>query len=224
MEYILDTACIADIRHCNEFYPISGVTTNPSIIAKENRDFWAILKDIRDVIGPDKILFAQTIRKTADGIVEEAKLLNERAGGEFGVKIPIGEEGLKATMALKKLGIKVLMTAIFTPAQALVAARAGADYVAPYVNRLDNISGSGAEVVAEIVETFTLYGLPCKVLAASFKNVEQVARCAAAGCHCVTLSADILKAVISHPMTDAAVAGFDSDWKSVYGEKTILDL
>ena len=124
MEYILDTACIADIRHCNEFYPISGVTTNPSIIAKENRDFWAILKDIRDVIGPDKILFAQTIRKTADGIVEEAKLLNERAGGEFGVKIPIGEEGLKATMALKKLGIKVLMTAIFTPAQALVAARA----------------------------------------------------------------------------------------------------
>ncbi len=224
MEYILDTACIEDIRHCNEFYPISGVTTNPSIIAKENRDFWAILKDIRDVIGPDKILFAQTVQKTAEGIVEEAKLLNERAGGDFGVKIPICEEGLKATMVLKKLGIKVLMTAIFTPAQALIAAKAGADYVAPYVNRLDSISGSGTEVVAETVELFDIYGLPCKVLAASFKNVEQVARCAAAGCHCVTLSADVLKAVISHPMTDAAMEGFESDWHRVYGEKTIRDL
>ena len=224
MEYFLDTAHIEDIRHCNEFYPITGVTTNPSLIAKEDRDFWEILKEIREVIGPDRMLFAQTVRKTADGIVEEAKLLNERAGGAFGVKIPIGEEGLKATMELKKLGIKVLMTAIFTPAQALIAAKAGADYVAPYVNRLDNISGNGTEVVAEITELFALYGLPCKVLAASFKNVEQVARCAAAGCQCVTLSADILKAVISHPMTDAAVAGFDKDWRSVYGEKTIGDL
>ena len=224
MEYYLDTARIADIKHCSEFYPLSGVTTNPSLIAKENRDFWTILKDIRDVIGPDRMLFAQTVQKSADGIVKEAKLLNERAGGNFGDKIPIGEEGLKATMALKKAGIPVLMTAIFTPAQALISARAGAGYVAPYVNRLDNISGSGAEVVAEIAELFALYDLPCKVLAASFKNVEQVARCAAAGCHCVTLSADLLKAVISHPMTDAAVAGFDTDWKSAYGEKTVMEL
>ena len=223
MEYILDTANIADIKHCNEFYPLTGVTTNPSIIAKENRDFWAIIKDIRDIIGPDKILFAQTVQKTADKIVEEAKLLNEKSGGDFGVKIPIDEEGLKATMELKKLGIKVLMTAIFTPAQALIAAKAGADYVAPYVNRLDNIIGDGTGVVAEIAEQFAIHGLPCKVLAASFKNAEQVHRCAAAGCQCVTVSADILKAVISHPMTDAAIAGFDKDWKGVYGDKTILD-
>lgn len=223
MEYILDTANIADIKHCNEFYPLTGVTTNPSIIAKEKRDFWAIIKDIRDIIGPDKILFAQTVQKTADKIVEEAKLLNEKSGGEFGVKIPIDEEGLKATMELKKLGIKVLMTAIFTPAQALIAAKAGADYVAPYVNRLDNIIGDGCEVVAEIVEQFAIHGMTCKVLAASFKNAEQVHRCAAAGCQCVTVSADILKAVISHPMTDAAIAGFDKDWKGVYADKTILD-
>ncbi|MBR4761316.1 MAG: fructose-6-phosphate aldolase, partial [Clostridia bacterium] len=96
MEYILDTANIEDIKHCNEFYPLTGVTTNPSIIAKEKRDFWAIIKDIRDIIGPDKILFAQTVQKTADKIVEEAKLLNEKSGGNFGVKIPIDEEGLKA--------------------------------------------------------------------------------------------------------------------------------
>ena len=223
MEYILDTANIEDIKHCNEFYPLSGVTTNPSIIAKEKRDFWAIIKDIRNIIGPDKILFAQTVQKTADKIVEEAKLLNEKSGGNFGVKIPIDEEGLKATMELNKLGIKVLMTAIFTPAQALIAAKAGADYVAPYVNRLDNIIGDGCEVVAQIVEQFAIHGMTCKVLAASFKNAEQVHRCAAVGCQCVTVSADILKAVITHPMTDAAIAGFDKDWKGVYGEKTILD-
>lgn len=223
MEYILDTANLADIGHCNEFYPLTGVTTNPSIIAKENRNFWDIVKDIRDIIGPDKTFFAQTVQTTAEKIVEEAKLMNEKSGGDFCVKIPITEEGLKATMELKKLGIKVLMTAIFTPAQALIAAKAGADFVAPYVNRLDNIIGDGTEVVAQIVEEFAIHNLPCKVLAASFKNAEQVHRCAMAGCQCVTVSADILKSVISHPMTDSAIAGFDKDWKGVYGDRTILD-
>lgn len=223
MLYILDTADIEAIRHCNEFYPLAGVTTNPSIIAKENRDFWEIVKDIRNIIGPDKLFFAQTVQTTADKIVEEAKLMNEKSGGEFCVKIPICEEGLKATMELKKLGIKVLMTAIFTPAQALVAAKAGADFVAPYVNRLDNIIGDGCEVVAEIVNQFDLFGMDCKVLAASFKNAEQVHKCASCGCHSVTVSADVLKAVITHPMTDSAIDGFEKDWKAVYGNKTILD-
>lgn len=223
MEYILDTANIEDIRHCNEFYPLAGVTTNPSIIAKENRNFWDIVKDIRNIIGSDKLFFAQTVQTTAEKIVEESKLMNEKSGGDFCVKIPITEEGLKATMELKKLGIKVLMTAIFTPAQALIAAKTGADFVAPYVNRLDNIIGDGTEVVAQIVEEFAIHNLPCKVLAASFKNAEQVHRCAMSGCQCVTVNADILKSVISHPMTDSAIAGFDKDWKGVYGEKTILD-
>ena len=223
MEYILDTADLAAIKHCNEFYPLSGVTTNPSIIAKENTDFWALVKSIRDIIGPDKLFFAQTVQTEASKIVEEACLMNEKSGGEFCVKIPIGEEGLKATMELKKRGVKVLMTAIFTPAQALIAAKAGADYVAPYVNRLDNIIGDGCYVVAEIVEQFEKFGLPCKVLAASFKNAEQVHKCASAGCHCVTVTADVLKATITHPMTDAAIAGFEKDWKGVYGDKTILD-
>ncbi len=223
MLYILDTADLKAIKHCNEFYPLAGVTTNPSIIAKEKRDFWEIVKDIRSIIGPDKLFFAQTVQTTADKIVEEAKLMNEKSGGEFCVKIPICEEGLKATVELKKLGIKVLMTAIFTPAQALIAAKAGADFVAPYVNRLDNIIGDGCEVVAQIVEQFAIYGLECQVLAASFKNAEQVHKCATCGCHSVTVSADVLKAVITHPMTDAAIDGFEKDWKSVYGEKTILD-
>lgn len=223
MIYVLDTADLNAIKHCNEFYPLAGVTTNPSIIAKEKRDFWEIIKDIRNIIGPDKLLFAQTVQTEASKIVEEAVLMNEKSGGEFCVKIPICEEGLKATMELKKRGVKVLMTAIFTPAQALIAAKAGADYVAPYVNRLDNIIGDGCEVVVQIVEQFAIYDLPCQVLAASFKNAEQVHKCALAGCQCVTVTDDVLKAVITHPMTDAAIAGFEKDWKNVYGDKTILD-
>lgn len=223
MEYILDTADIESIRHCNEYYPIAGVTTNPSIIAKENRPFWDIVNEIRSIIGPYKLFFAQTVQTKAEKIVEEALLMNEKSGGEFCVKIPISEEGIKATMELKKRGVKVLVTAIFTPAQALIAAKAGADYVAPYVNRLDNIIADGCEVVARIVEQFKTYDLPCKVLAASFKNAEQVHKCAVAGCHCVTVTDDVLKNVISYPMTDAAIDGFEEDWKNVYGDKTILD-
>lgn len=223
MLYILDTANLEDIKHCNEFYPLAGVTTNPSIISKANTDFWKLVKEIRSIIGEDKMLHVQTTQKKADKIVEEAKLLKKELKGDFYVKIPINEEGLKATMELKKLGIGVTMTAIFTPTQALIAAKAGASFVAPYVNRLDNIIGDGTEVVAQIVEQFELYGMDCKVLAASFKNAEQVHKCSMAGCQSVTVTADILKNVISHPMTDSAIAGFDKDWKSVYGDKTILD-
>ena len=223
MLYILDTADLEAIKHCNEFYPLAGVTTNPSIIAKANTDFWKLVKEIRNIIGEGKMLHVQTTQKEASKIVEEAKLLKEELKGDFYVKIPIGEEGLKATMELKKMGIGVTMTAIFTPAQALIAAMAGASFVAPYVNRLDNILGDGTEVVAEIVHQLELYGSECKVLAASFKNAEQVHKCASAGCHSVTVAADILKTIISHPMTDAAIAGFDKDWANVYGDKTILD-
>lgn len=223
MIYILDTADLAAIKHCNEFYPLSGVTTNPSIIAKEKGDFWQILKEIRGVIGNDKMLHVQTVQTTAKKMVEEAKLIKEKIGGDIYIKIPIDEEGLKAVPMIKKLGIGVTMTAIFTPAQALMAAKAGADFVAPYVNRLDNILGDGTNVVAEIVQQFEIYGLDCKVLAASFKNAEQVHRCALCGCHSVTVSADVLKSLITHPMTDAAVEGFERDWKGVYGDKTILD-
>lgn len=223
MIYILDTADIEEIRYCNEFYPVSGVTTNPTIISREHEDFWKIVKEIRDIIGPDKMFHVQTTQKKAEDIVEEAKLLKERIGGEFYVKIPICEEGLKATMMLKNWGIGVTMTAIFTPAQALIAAKAGASFVAPYVNRLDNIIADGCEVVAEITKQLSLYNLDCRVLAASFKTAEQVHKCASAGCHSVTVTSDILKALISNPMTDVAVATFEKDWENVYGDKTILE-
>lgn len=223
MLYILDTADIEDIRHCNEFYPLAGVTTNPTIISREHADFWNLVKEIREIIGDNKMLHVQTTQKTAEGIIEEAKLLKEELGGVFYVKIPICEEGLKATMALKKMGIGVTMTAIFTPAQALIAAKAGADFVAPYVNRLDNIIADGCEVVKEIVRQLRIYNLDCKVLAASFRTAEQVHKCASAGCQSVTVSAKILKSLILNPMTDVAVRAFEHDWEEAYGDKTILE-
>ncbi|MBR2354017.1 MAG: fructose-6-phosphate aldolase [Clostridia bacterium] len=223
MLYMLDTADLEAIRHCNEFYPLAGVTTNPSIISKQKTDFWPLVEEIRAIIGPDKMLHVQTTQKQADGIVAEAKLLKERLGGNFYIKIPICEEGLKATMMLKEAGIPVTMTAIFTPAQALIAAKAGADFVAPYVNRLDNILSDGVSVVDDIVQLFNAHGIKTRVLAASFKNAEQVHKCALCGCHSVTITGDIMKTLISHPMVDTALANFDKDWKRAYGDKKILD-
>ena len=223
MQYIVDTGNVEDIKHVNEFYPLDGVTTNPTLVAKEGKEFWALLKEIRSIIGPDKMIHAQTVQTKAELMVEEAKLMKETVGGEFYVKVPMTEEGLKATKMLKELGIGVTMTTIFTPAQALMAAKAGASYVAPYVNRLDNIVGDGVRVVEDIVTEFEMHGLDCKVLAASFKNSEQVHKCALCGCHSVTIAADIFKNLISHPMTDAAIAGFEKDWAAQYGDKKILD-
>ncbi len=195
------------------------------VLRKEKTDFIKRICDIRAVIGEDKILCAQTLQTTSELIVKEGKKLNEAIGGNFYLKVPIGEAGLKATMELKKLGIGVLMTAIFTPTQALMAAKAGADFVAPYVNRIDNIGGDGVGVVAEIVNQFANYGIStCRVMAASFKNVQQVNDCASVGCHVATIGPDIYKLLISHPLTDAAIAGFEKDWKSVYGDKQIIDM
>jgi fructose-6-phosphate aldolase 2 len=223
MLFMLDTADVKSIKRCNEFYPLAGVTTNPSIISKENKAFWDSVLEIRSIIGEDKMLHVQTVQTKASKIVEEAKLLKEKIGGNFYVKIPISEEGLKATKILKEMGIGVTVTAIFTSVQALIAAEAGADFVAPYVNRLDNILGDGTRVVEEIVEQFEIYGLDCQVLAASFKNAEQVHKCALSGCHSATLAPSIFKNLILYPMTDATIEGFEKDWSEVYGDKTILD-
>jgi fructose-6-phosphate aldolase 2 len=163
MLFMLDTADVKSIKRCNEFYPLAGVTTNPSIISKENKAFWDSVLEIRSIIGEDKMLHVQTVQTKASKIVEEAKLLKEKIGGNFYVKIPISEEGLKATKILKEMGIGVTVTAIFTSVQALIAAEAGADFVAPYVNRLDNILGDGTEVVAQIVKEFANYNINCKV-------------------------------------------------------------
>lgn len=224
MLYILDTADLKAIEHCSRYYPLAGVTTNPSIIAKEKTDFYGLVKAIRSIIGEDKMLHIQTTADKAENMLREAERLKKNVGGNLYLKIPISEEGLRAATLLKDDDqIGVTMTAVFTPQQALISAMAGADFVAPYVNRLDNITGDGVGVVRDIVKLFERHALSCRVLAASFKNVQQVNDVALAGCHSVTVNADLMKQAISHPMTDSAVEGFTKDWRSVYGNKTILD-
>jgi len=224
MMYIIDTANLDDIRKCIEYYPVAGVTTNPTIISKENTDFIKLIKDIRKIIGPDLMLHVQVTGSNAETIVKEAQLLRDAVGGNFYVKVPISPEGLKATSILHNMGMKVTETAIFTQQQALIAALAGADFVAPYVNRLDNIVSDGVQVVGEIVELFKKHNIKTKVLAASFKTVEQIHKIAISGCHSVTINPELFSTLTYHPMTQYAIDDFNADWESIYGKKTIVDI
>ena len=224
MMYIIDTANLDDIKRCVEYYPVAGVTTNPTIISKEHTDFLKLIKSIREIIGPDMMLHVQVTASKCDDIVKEALLLKEAVGGNFYVKIPISPDGLKATSILHKMGIKVTETAIFTQQQALISALAGADFVAPYVNRLDNIVSDGVQVVAEIVEMFKKHDIKTKVLAASFKTVEQIHKIAMTGCQSVTINPSLFETLTYHPMTQYAIDDFNADWESIYGKKTIVDI
>jgi fructose-6-phosphate aldolase 2 len=161
----------------------------------------------------------------AETMVEEAKQLRDRFGASIFPKVPVTPQGYKALGILANLGFSVTATAIATPLQALLAAKAGAAYTAPYVNRIDNIGGDGVGVVANIVRLFNASGVSTKVLTASFKNVQQVQDVALAGAHAATMSPDLLDLVVKHPLTDSGVAGFNADWASAFGvDVTTLDL
>ena len=152
MLFMVDSADLNGIRKCAEFFPIAGVTTNPTIVSAAKTDFKKLLLDIREIIGDDKMLHVQVTSSDAEDMVREAEMLRSLVGGNFYVKIPITEQGLKAIQMCKKEGIGVTTTAIFTQQQALIAAKAGASFVAPYVNRLDNIVSDGVHVVEEVVD------------------------------------------------------------------------
>ncbi len=224
MMYIIDSADPEKIKRCVEFFPVAGVTTNPTIISKEKADFVQLVKTIRDIIGPEKMFHIQTTADTAEDMIREAQALKELVGGNFYIKIPISAQGLKAMMQLKKMEINVTATAIFTQQQAMLAAMAGADFVAPYVNRLDNIVSDGVHVVEEIVKMFRAQNVNCKVLAASFKTVEQIHKIAVVGGDAVTINPELFDLLTYHPMTQYAIDDFNVDWESVYGKKSILDL
>lgn len=223
MLYLVDSANCEAIAKILEDFPISGVTTNPSIVCREHGDYAKILKDVRSLIGPERMLHAQTLQKDADDMVREARAIRDLVGGEFYVKLPICPEALKATRILKSEGVGVTMTAIFSAQQALVAACAGADFVAPYVNKMDDV-GNGCELVKHILEIYGHYELKTRVLAASFRNVEQVTAVSQYGAHSATLPPALYEKLIWHPMTDLAVQGFDRDWQAEYGDKKPLDL
>ena len=224
MLYLIDTADLDAIRKCCEYYPVAGVTTNPTIISREKSDFRELICSIREIIGDDRMLHVQTTASEAEEIVKEAKMIRDTVRGNFYIKIPITKEGLKACAMCKDLGMGVTMTAIFTQPQALIAAKAGADFVAPYINRLDNIVSDGVHVVEEITNLFRSYSIPTKVLAASFKNVEQVHKVSLTGADAVTINPDIFDMLIYHPLTYYAIDDFNKDWEAAYDGKKVSDL
>ena len=224
MFYLLDSANVEQIAKIFDVFPIAGVTTNPSIITKEKKEFFPLLKDIRSAIG-DRMLHVQVLGSTAEEMIKDGLCIREHVDGLLYVKVPVSEAGYKAVQELKKQGLNITATAVYTPQQALIAANCGADFTAPYVNRIDNISGMGVHVVSMITELFQVHGLTTKVLAASFKNVQQVHEVALAGAGAVTVSPDIMLKLVEHPLTDMSVENFQQDWQSVYGKgKCIYNL
>lgn len=221
MQILLDTADVNKIKAVLPYFPIDGVTTNPSILAKEAKDVKETLTQIRELLGPDRMLFAQATAHDSASIVAQAEALTREFGPNFYTKIPVTMQGLRAVSVCRERGLKTLVTAIFTPMQALLAAKAGADYVAPYVDRLDNITSDGASVVGEIVELYRTYGYETKVLAASFKNIQQVYNAASCGAHGVTVTAQLCEKLIFHPYTDRSLEDFDIDWRCRFGDNGI---
>lgn len=224
MIYLADSANALDVAALIDRFPIEGVTTNPTIVAREKADFGKLLTDMRKVIGPDLMLHAQTMQTEACAMVREALALKEAIGGNFYVKIPATAEGLKAIRLLKGMGVRTTATAIFSTQQALLCARAGADFVAPYVNKLSDICVDAISVVGEIAREFDQFGLDTRVLSASFRNVDQVNQVALMGSHAITLPVPFFDKLIYHPMTDLALTGFEADWQGVYGSKKPEDM
>jgi fructose-6-phosphate aldolase 2 len=216
MIYMLDTANIESIARLIDIFPIEGVTTNPTIVSRAKKPIKTLMQEIRLIIGKDLMLHVQTISETAEDMVKEALLLRDIDDGNFYAKIPANQQGIKAIQILKKRGLNVTATAIFTPQQGLVAAKAGADFIAPYVNRLDNISSHGIDVVSDLVFLMDKFHLSTKVLAASFKNVDQIYRVSMAGSHSITIEPGLLETMVSHPLLDISIHDFIKDGTPYY--------
>ncbi|WP_321371042.1 transaldolase family protein [uncultured Draconibacterium sp.] len=217
MIYLADTADIQALKQLYEFFPLQGVTTNPTILKQSELKLSQAINEIAEIVDKGTI-HVQVMSNIAEDMVNEAKTYKTYFdfGDNFYAKIPVSIEGYRAMRMLKDAGINVTATAIFTQQQALVASRAGADFVAPYVSRLDNISSHGIEVVADIVKNTKEFNLPTKVLAASFKTVDQIHRVSMAGAQSATISPDLLFQLVKHPMTDISIAQFEKDGEGLY--------
>ena len=224
MRLLIDSAQVELINKAYEFYPISGVTTNPTILSKVGGNPFEILRQIREMIGEEE-LHVQVISTKADEIVEEAKHIVNILGRETFVKIPAIDEGFKAMKILSyTTEISFTATAVYTTMQAFIAAECGAAYVAPYVNRIDNLGYNGIEVVKQIKNFLINNGMETEILAASFKNSQQVVELLEYGIDAVTVAPDILKNFVKNAAVDSAIEDFISDFESFAGEgKTMKD-
>ena len=222
MELYVDIANVDDVKRVMQFYPIDGVTTNPNILAKSDCDVTALMRDYKMLADARNLtLFFQVTAETADGMLSQARALYAYFDKRLVVKLPAQEEGYAAIPLLKQEGIPVAVTMVHSMMQALVAAKAGADYVAPYITHIDNIGADGVGTVAHIVRCFQQYGYPCKVLGASFRTVDQIGQLALVGCHAVTITPAFFHQLILHPSTNESAAQFKAAWESRFGQKGI---
>jgi len=212
MRFLIDTANVDEIREIHEWGVLAGVTTNPSLVAKEGRDFVQTLKEIIDIV--DGPISAEVISTEAAGMIEEGEKL-AALSKNIVVKLPMTAEGLKATKYFAKKKIKTNVTLVFSANQALLAARAGATYVSPFLGRLDDISQDGMKLIEDISEIFTVHDIDTEIIAASVRHPVHVTEAARLGAHFATIPAKVFKQLIAHPLTSSGLEKFLADWESM---------
>lgn len=212
MKLFIDTANVDEIKEINSWGVIEGVTTNPSLIAKEGRIFENVVKEITEIVGGP--ISAEVISMESEGMIKEGEELS-KIHENIVVKIPMCAEGLKAVAALSKKGIKTNVTLIFSANQALLAAKAGASYVSPFVGRLDDIGQEGIMLIEEVAEIFNVHGIETEIISASIRHPQHVLTSAKAGADIATIPYKVFKQMLGHPMTDIGIDKFLKDWESV---------
>ena len=217
MKLFIDTANVTDIRKANDMGVICGVTTNPSLIAKEGRDFNEVIKEITSIVDGPISGEVKATTTDAEGMIKEGREIAAIHTNMI-VKIPMTAEGLKAVKVLAAEGIKTNVTLIFSANQALLAARAGATYVSPFLGRLDDINQPGIALIEDIVTIFENYGLETEIIAASIRSTVHVNDCALAGADIATIPYSVIEQMTKHPLTDQGIEKFQKDYKAVFGE------
>ena len=217
MKFFIDTANVDEIREANDMGIICGVTTNPSLIAKEGRVFKEVIAEIASIVDGPISGEVKATTTDAEGMIKEGREI-AAIHPNMVVKIPMTVEGLKAVKVLHAEGIKTNVTLIFSAAQALLAARAGATYVSPFLGRLDDISMPGIDLINEITEIFMMHDIQTEIIAASIRNPIHVIDCAKAGADIATVPYKVLEQMTKHPLTDQGIAKFQADYKAVFGE------
>jgi len=215
VKFFIDTANVDEIRTVNEWGILAGVTTNPTLVAKEGRDFEEVIKEICAIV--DGPVSAEVLATDAEGMIREAEVYASWADNVV-IKVPLTAEGLKATSALAKKGIKTNVTLIFSPNQALMAARAGASYVSPFLGRLDDISYDGMQLVRDVVEIFWTHDIETEVIAASIRHPLHMVEAAKAGAHIATAPFKVYQQMLKHPLTDIGIQRFLEDWQKAQAE------
>ena len=224
MTFLIDDADIERIKKLYNYYPIDGVTTNPSILAKYGKNPYEALFAIREFIGNKAALHVQVVSTTAEQMVLEGRKIERMLGNNTYIKIPTVPEGLKAMGILRSEGYHVTATAIYTPMQAYLAAKAGAEYAAPYVNRIDNLGGDGVTSTKRMHDIYVNSGASTKILAAGFKNSQQVQELCEYGISCLTIASDVIENLIKNANVTTAVNDFVADFESLCGKgKTMLN-